>query len=159
VLHVWTVCREAVAAVAVFVFTIESSEALMGESEHVDVDEVTEDDWEYVVDPAELLPIGDEETFTRAINKMVVDQAPRVFALCEEIGDRVDAAAVAWGMSFQDGHTELVYGHDGPRSRITVVCRTPERARDFFASRSAQSGCTIRLVWVDQAQEHLKTAA
>lgn len=73
------------------------------------------------------------------------------FALCEEIGNRVDAAAVAWGMSFQDGHTELVYGHDNPRTRITVVCYTPERVRDFFATRSTEGGCIIRLAWVDQA--------
>lgn len=137
----------------------EDDEALIGEVEYVDVDEETEDDWEYVADPAELWPIGDEETFTRTINKMVVDHAPRVFALCDEIGDRVDAAAVAWGMSFHDGHTELVYGHDSSRSRITVLCRTPERARDFFASRSTRAGCTIRLVWVDQAQEHLRATA
>jgi len=116
------------------------------------IDDEEDTECEYV-NPAELSPIGDEETFTRAINKMVVDQAPRVFALCEEIGDRVDAAAVAWGMAFHDGHTELVYGHDSPRSRITVVCRTPERARDFFATRSTKIGCTIRLVWADQAQE------
>jgi hypothetical protein len=114
-----------------------------------------EDPYVEYVDLAELSPIGDEETFTRLINKMVASQAPRVFALCEEMGDRVDAATVAWGMSFQDGYTELVYGHDSPRSRITVVCRTPERARDFFATRSAKVGCTIRLVWVDQAQAHV----
>jgi hypothetical protein len=103
-------------------------------------------------DLAELSPIGDEETFAREIEKMVASEAPRVFALCEEIGQRVDAATVAWGLCFQDGHTELIYGPHDYRSRTTVVCGSAERARDFFATRSRKVGCTIRLVWVDHTQ-------
>lgn len=116
------------------------------------LDDTDEDETEYADDPAELSPIGNEETFTREINKMVADEAPRVFALCEEIGQRVDAATVAWGLCFQDGHTELIYGLHDFRSRTTVVCGSAQRARDFFAARSRKVGCTIRLVWVDQTQ-------
>ena len=138
-------------------------EFLMGETneKHLGGDEGLIDNEEdpqvEYVDVAKLSPVGDEEIFSHLINKMVAENAPRVFALCEEIGERVDAGTVAWGMSFQDGHTELVYGLDGRRTRIRLVCGTPERARDFFAARSAQVGCSIRLVWVDQAQAHIKT--
>lgn len=131
----------------------------MGETneKHLD-DEVFRDDEEdsrvEYVDLVELSPIGDEEVFTAEINKMVAADAPRVFALCEEIGQRVDACTVAWGLCFQDGHTELVYGLHDSRSRTTVVCGSAQRARDFFAARSRKVGCTIRLVWVDQTRAH-----
>lgn len=93
------------------------------------------------VDPAELSPIGDEELFTTEIKKMVAEDAPRVFALCEEIGDRVDAVTIAWGMDF-DGRVEVVSAaHDG----VSGVFGSAERARWLF---SAHDKIKVRLVWV-----------
>ncbi len=93
------------------------------------------------VDPVELSPIGDEELFTAEIDKMVAEDAPRVFALCEEIGDRVDAVTIAWGMDF-DGRAEVVSAaHDGVRG----VFGSAERARTLF---SAHDKIKVRLMWV-----------
>jgi hypothetical protein len=130
-------------------------------NEHVDVDEAFRDDEEdsavEYIDPTEL-PSIDKEIFATEINKLVTENAPRSFALCEEIGIRVDASIVAWGLSFDDDHTELVYGLHSPRTRTTVICRSAERAREWFEFHSKKVGCTIRLVWVDQAQEEVKAA-
>lgn len=111
---------------------------------------------DYVDDPAELSPIGDEEVFSAEINAMVAEDAPRLFALCEEIGDRVDAGIIAWGLSFDD-HTEVVYGLNSTNSRTTVVCGSVERAYEWFAAR-LKVDSKIRIVWVHEAQEQVKSA-
>jgi hypothetical protein len=143
-------------------FQVESSELFMGEvNESADIDEEfmydEEDSTVEYVDPNELSSM-DEEVFSDEINKMVAEDAPRLFALCEEIGVRVDAGIVSWGLSFEDDHAELVHGIHNPRSRTTVICHSAERAREWFEFHSKKVGCAIRLVWVDQAQEQVKAA-
>jgi hypothetical protein len=114
---------------------------LMGKTneKHLDNDQALIDKKEgsqvEYADLAELSPVGDEETFMREINKMIADEAPRRFALCEEIDQRVEAATAAWGLCFQDGHTELIYGLHDPRSRTTVVCGSAQHARNFRCSQ------------------------
>lgn len=122
------------------------------ENKHVNTrQEFIEDDddsgIEYV-DPAELSPIGDEELFTTEINTMVAEDAPRLFALCEEIGQRADAVTIAWGMAFND-HAEVVSAtHNG----VHGVFGSAQRARKWL---SAHDKTTVRLVWVDQTQEQI----
>lgn len=113
--------------------------------------QVDDDSQVEYVDPAELPPMGDEELFTAEINKMVAEDAPRVFALCGEVGDRVDAVTIAWGMAFDD-HAEIVCTtHDSARG----IFDSAERARTLL---SAHDKIKVRLVWIDQAQEHIKAA-
>ena len=38
---------------------------------------------------------------------LVADFAPRVFAVVQEYGDRVDGRIAAWGVAFTD-HTEVI---------------------------------------------------
>ena len=64
-------------------------------------------------DSKELSPVGDEEVFATEINRMVVDDAPRVFALVGEIGERVDAMTMLWGMDFDDYAQVISTGHKG----------------------------------------------
>lgn len=113
---------------------------------------VDQDDSEVeYVDPTELSPIGDQELFTAEINTMVAEEAPRLFALCGEIGNRVDAMTIAWGMAFNN-HAEVVSAaHDGVRG----VFNSAERARKLL---SAHDKVQVRLVWVDEAQEQVKAA-
>lgn len=92
-------------------------------------------------DPEELSPIGDEELFTAEIKTMVAEDAPPLFALCEEIGDRVDAVTIAWGIAF-DGRAEVVSAtNDG----VSGVFGSAERARAVFSSHDK---IKVRLVWV-----------
>lgn len=92
-------------------------------------------------DCEELSPIGDEALFTSEINAMVTENAPRRFALCEEIGDRADAVIIAWGMSFDDHAETFSAAHDGVWGRF----RSAEKARQLLSRHST----IIRLVWID----------
>ncbi len=85
----------------------------------------------------ELEPLGTEEEFVTLIDELVAEDAPRVFALVEECGERVDARILAWGMAFED-HAEVVGVYRGVYGRF----RSAENARRTFARRR-----TVRLVW------------
>lgn len=51
---------------------------------------------------------------------MVTDEAPQLFAIIQEYGERVDGRIAAWGMSFDD-HAEVVSVARGVRGSL----RTP----------------------------------
>lgn len=108
--------------------------------EQESLEDTVDSEIEYA-DPVELSPIGDEELFATEIKMMVVDDAPRVFALCEEIGDRVDATTIAWGMDFNDRVEVVSAADDG----VSGVFGSAERARWLF---SAHDKIKVRLVWV-----------
>ena len=95
---------------------------------------------EETVEPA-LVNIGEdtEEEFAQEVAELVADEAPRVFALVEEYGERVDGRVIAWGMTFDD-HAEVVsVGHG-----LHGTFPSAERARRAFSRRAK-----IRLVWTD----------
>jgi hypothetical protein len=76
-----------------------------------------------VPDPAGLPPLCGREEFAELLGGMVADGAPRLFAVVQEYGDRVDGRIAAWGMAFED-RAEVV-GVDGFRpARVT----SPDRA-------------------------------
>ncbi|GAB3543751.1 hypothetical protein J2S53_000576 [Actinopolyspora lacussalsi] len=88
--------------------------------------------------PAE--PLGDEAEFAALVESFVREQAPRVFALVEEVGERADAEIFAWGLALAE-HAE-VFGAAG-------------RMRGSFGS--AESACEVlgmarelRLVWLPE---------
>lgn len=47
-------------------------------------------------------PLCDETEFAELIEEMVADEAPRLFAIVQEYGERVDARLAGWGMWFGD---------------------------------------------------------
>lgn len=79
------------------------------------------------------------EEFAQEAAGLVADEAPRLFALLEEVGDREDGWIVAWGMAFPD-HAHLVCVN-GLTNHMVVD--SAERARRLLSQRA-----TIRLVWV-----------
>lgn len=83
-----------------------------------------------------------EEEFAQEVRELVADEAPRVFALVEEYGERVDGWIVAWGMAFQD--CVEVVGVNGLHLRVASA----ERAQRAFFRRG-----TIRLVWTGPAHQ------
>lgn len=64
-----------------------------------------------VPDPAGLPPLCDVDEFAELVTGMVTDHAPRVFAVVQEYGDRVDARVAAWGLAHAD-HVDVI-GADG----------------------------------------------
>ncbi len=95
----------------------------------------------------DLEPLGDEEPlcgeeeFAQEVRELVAAEAPRVFALVEERGERVDGWIVAWGLVFED-RVEVISENSG--LRMTV--RSVDRVQRAFSRRRK-----IRLVWTDPA--------
>jgi hypothetical protein len=88
-------------------------------------------------DISTLTPLCGEAEF----NQMVADEAPRLFAVVQEYGERVDGRIAAWGMAFED-HTEVVSVDNG----TSITLRSPERAARGFSRRP---NITARVVWVN----------
>ncbi|GAB2981271.1 hypothetical protein [Amycolatopsis acidiphila] len=91
-----------------------------------------------VPDPSGLTPLSDEPGFAAILENMVADEAPRLFAIVQEYGERVDGRIAAWGIAFDDGHAEIVAR--GVQGRL----RAPEDALRFF---NLGSHIRARLVW------------
>jgi hypothetical protein len=81
----------------------------------------------------------DEREFAAILEQMVADEAPRLFAVVQEYGDRVDGRIAAWGMAFAD-HVEVISVERTRRMSL----RTPENALRLFRFGSH---IRARLVW------------
>jgi hypothetical protein len=82
-----------------------------------------------------------EAEFAEVMEGMVATFAPRLFAIVQEYGERVDGRIAAWGMAFAD-NVEVV-GVDG---RLRLSMRSPERALMRFGRRPHVSA---HVVWVN----------
>lgn len=60
-----------------------------------------------VWNPEGLPPLCGEDEFAELVSEMVTDYAPRVFAVVQEYGDRVDARIAAWGLAHAD-HVDVI---------------------------------------------------
>lgn len=78
-----------------------------------------------------------EEEFAQEVRELVAQEAPQLFALVEEYGERVDGRIVGWGIAFED-HVEVLGANGG----LCASLPSAERAHRLF-SRSRK----IRLVW------------
>lgn len=92
-------------------------------------------------DDAELPPLGTEEEFAAELADLVASERPRLFAICEEIGDRVDGWVVAWGLAFED-RAEVIRTDDGVRAS----CQSAETALRVLGRRRRRR---LRLLWCD----------
>ncbi|MBB5801277.1 hypothetical protein F4560_001045 [Saccharothrix ecbatanensis] len=81
----------------------------------------------------------DEPEFATILEQMVADEAPRLFAVVQEFGDRVDGRIAAWGMAFAD-HAEVV----SVEHRRRMSLQAPENALRLFA---VGGQVRVRLVW------------
>ncbi|MGH3932554.1 MAG: hypothetical protein ACRDTF_21555 [Pseudonocardiaceae bacterium] len=99
-----------------------------------------DDDQHEAVDPATLAPLCGAAEFTELVDEMVADEAPRLFAVVQEYGTRVDGRIAAWGMAFED-HAEVVAVEGGLRMSLS----SPQRAIRLFGRRPH---ITTRVVWV-----------
>ncbi|APU14573.1 MULTISPECIES: hypothetical protein [Actinoalloteichus] len=95
--------------------------------------------------PGTPSPLCDEETFAEILAEIVADEAPRLFAVVEEYGERADARIAAWGFAFPD-HAELV---SADRTCRMILAR-PENA--LLGFRSAEDHIDARIVWHDPAR-------
>ncbi|MEC3982783.1 hypothetical protein [Amycolatopsis sp. H20-H5] len=86
-------------------------------------------------------PLCDEDEFAELLKELVATYAPRLFAIVQERGERVDGRIAAWGLAFED-EVEVLSVDNGSRPTL----RSPERALRGFSRRPLVSA---RVVWVD----------
>ncbi|HEX6351366.1 hypothetical protein [Actinophytocola sp.] len=96
---------------------------------------------EFAVDHGTLTPACDEPEFAALLETMVADEAPRLFAVIQEYGERVDAVIAAWGVAFDD-HAEIV------AHRLRMSVREPANALRMF---HVGNHVRARLVWFNPA--------
>lgn len=96
---------------------------------------------EYVPDPSQLRPLCAEPEFAAILASMVADEAPRLFAVVQEYGTRVDARIAGWGVAFDD-HAEAFSIERTQRMSL----RAPEDALRMF---NFGSHIRARLVWFE----------
>jgi hypothetical protein len=90
-------------------------------------------------EPSDSTPLWDESQFAEILESMVADEAPRLFAIVQEYGNRFDGQIAAWGMAFAD-RVEVVSMECG----LWMSLLTPESAlRPFHHG----SDIRARLVW------------
>lgn len=110
-----------------------------------------------VPDPANTPPRCDETRFASILEQLVADDAPRVFAVIQEYGTRLDAWIAAWGMAFDD-HAEVISVEGSTRMSL----QTPDTA--LLGFHEADEHIHARLVWfnpdaVTPAKDDEDTAA
>ncbi|MDT3395556.1 hypothetical protein RKE29_02640 [Streptomyces sp. B1866] len=98
-------------------------------------------------DPTALV----DPDYDEALRGLVVDTAPRLFAVVREYGeaDERDAEVAAWGLAHDDGSADVTTcPEDGPAIRLRL--RSPERAVWWFAR---PAGVSARLVWLEPSAD------
>ncbi|MFD5748772.1 hypothetical protein [Streptomyces sp. NPDC127033] len=78
--------------------------------------------------------------FSKIMEEIVADTAPRLFAVFHEEGQEDDGWVAAWGLAFDD-RTEAVT----PGGGLRVTTSSPEQVVRHF---SRSKGLTAHLVWV-----------
>ncbi|MFJ2111856.1 MULTISPECIES: hypothetical protein [unclassified Streptomyces] len=89
--------------------------------------------------PTGTQPLYGREEFATFLHAMVTDTAPRLFAVVQEYGVRVDGRVAAWGMAFED-HAEVISVEGHHRMRTV----SPDRALRAYRGGA---GVVPRLVW------------
>jgi hypothetical protein len=90
--------------------------------------------------PADLAPLCGEPEFAAEVAGLAADEAPRLFAVVQEYGERADACIAAWGLAFPD-HAEVIC----TESLQWMSLQAPESALRLFR---AGHHLRARLVWI-----------
>ena len=72
--------------------------------------------------PDTLAPLCDEVEFAELVDELVAEDAPRLFAVLQEYGERADGRIAAWGMAFPD-HADVVGVDHGFTSAAAITRR------------------------------------
>jgi hypothetical protein len=83
-------------------------------------------------------PIPQEE-FDLEVAEMVADWAPRLFAVVQEYGTRMDARIAAWGLAHEDGVDVIGVGNS--------VRLSASRPEDMLRYYNRRDRITARIVW------------
>lgn len=103
------------------------------------------------VDPSSLPPLCDEPEFTALIQEMVDEEAPKLFAIVQEYGDRVDAAVAGWGLSFADRAVAFDNGGSALVLRSAESATRLLRGGPHVTSRLCWAGVSTQLTTTNDA--------
>jgi hypothetical protein len=92
-------------------------------------------------DTTTATPLCEETEFAELLAGMVADEAPRLFAVVQELGERKDGRIAAWGMAFAD-RAEVVSVRPGLRLSL-------ESADSTKRSFTVGDDIRARVVWLD----------
>jgi hypothetical protein len=95
-------------------------------------------------------PLWSDEEFDKLVREMVVDDAPRVFAVVQVEGEREDAWIVGWGLAFEDGEGRMVYEVVGCGGAKRVRVRSLDRLGLIFGG-GGDPLVSVRVEWVTAA--------
>jgi hypothetical protein len=95
----------------------------------------------------ELPPLCGPEEFARLVTEMVTDDAPRVFAVVQEYGDRIDARIAAWGLAHA-GHVDVI----GLNGAIHLGAAGPETVLHRYDRRA---DTTAHVIWPSASEPEL----
>ena len=84
------------------------------------------------------------EEFADVMRELAEQEAPRLFALVEEYGDRADAGVAGYGLAYPDRADVNSVEGDFP-----VRSQSPENARKLFEISSRSRGVRVHVVWLD----------
>lgn len=94
-------------------------------------------------------PFCGEEEFGEVLETIVVESAPRLFAVVQEYGTRVGVRVAGWGLAHED-HVDVI----GMESDAYLGVSRPEDVlRDF----GVRDRVTARIVWHDPAGDTTPT--
>lgn len=96
---------------------------------------------ETVPDPTGKEPICTAEAFADFVDSWVADLAPRLFAVVQEYGERVDMRIAGWGIAHEDRAD--VFGVDG------TIHKGVSRVEDVLRFFCIGSRVAAHLVWFD----------
>ncbi|GGP46240.1 hypothetical protein GCM10010185_17370 [Saccharothrix coeruleofusca] len=96
-------------------------------------------------DPAEVAaqPLCTEEEFAHIMRVMAEDQAPRLFAIVEEHGERAGGRVAGYGLAYGD-RVEVNSVEGG----FHLISRSAERACQLFEISAGARGARTHLVWL-----------
>ncbi|MCX2729861.1 hypothetical protein OOZ19_06390 [Saccharopolyspora sp. NFXS83] len=97
-----------------------------------------------VNDPTGMRPLCDERMFSEIMAGIVADSVPRVFAVVQEYGERVDGRIAAWGLALDD-HVQVV-------SVLGRAHSTAPTAEDCLREYRFGTHIRPRIVWYDPEQ-------
>ncbi|GAB2986170.1 hypothetical protein [Saccharothrix stipae] len=84
------------------------------------------------------------EEFAAVMRQLAAEDAPRLFAIVEEYGERQEARVAGYGLAYP-GHAEV----NSVEGDFHLSSESPENARVIFEISSRSSGARTHLVWLD----------
>ena len=98
-----------------------------------------------------VAPQWSREEFADVMRELAKQEAPRLFALVEEYGDRADARVAGYGLAYPDRVDVNSVESDFP-----LRSQSPENARKLFEISSRSRGVRVHVVWLDGSDGSLQ---